>query len=244
MVRRKITTRTTAVIVVTCVAFLFGIAALASVHRRPRETFVEDEDTSMSEMSTLATAAFAGLNGFGSGDGNYAGHSIGYGEVLPEGVRRIRDLAKARGIDTFVDMGCGIGKGVVMARLLGFSRSVGVDVVSHRIDGARTAVSRLPPEFRAQIEVHVMDMFDYDLGAFGKPVCVFASNLLWSTDTNQRFFRKIVESCEVGTTIVSSKREVRPEDEAFLREDPSVTVPMSWMESSNCFVTTLVKKTS
>ncbi len=183
---------------------------------------------------------FDDINGYTLSPVKYLKHSTTYGEVSATGIKTMYEFVKDMGIDTFIDMGSGVGKSVLCAKLIGFNKAIGIEIVSSRHKQALYILSKLPKRLdhiKRNIEFYELNMFDYDFSEYkDKPVLVFASNLMWSEKTNKDFFKHISDNCAPGTIIISSMYNLYPEEKRKLQKVTTLHVPMSWDWQSNCFV--------
>lgn len=167
--------------------------------------------------------------------GNY---NIIYGEITCEGMQAIVTLAKKHDIRTFFDFGCGVGKSLVMASLMHFDKAIGVEIVESRYNQAVDVYKRLPKTLQKKIEIHHMDMFNYKVKET-RPVIVFASNLLWTTETNTAFFNKFLRELPSQSIIISSRVSDSEENNKYIYSTEMILVPMSWESRTECYVTTV-----
>lgn len=183
---------------------------------------------------------FDDVNGYTVSSTRYLQHSTTYGEVSASGVKAMYEFVKDMGIDTFIDMGSGVGKSVICAKLIGFDKAIGIEIVKSRHKQALHILSKLPKRLehiKQGIEFYEMNMFDYDFSRHRyEPVLVFASNLMWSEKTNKDFFRHVADNCAPGTVIISSRYDLYPEEKRKLQKVTTINIPMSWDWQSYCFV--------
>lgn len=62
---------------------------------------------------------------------------------------------------TFIDLGCGKGRALLLARSFGFRRFAGVELLPELLAAARRNVDRLPPQERSRFELFASDARDY-----------------------------------------------------------------------------------
>lgn len=161
-----------------------------------------------------------------------------YGEIQYTAIEEIYKLAVQHGADNaFIDFGCGIGKGIIMALLVGFKKTYGVELVKERYDDAIVAVSRLPNKYKKNIFVFNGDMFDFDFKVTeGKPVCIFMSNLLFTVDVNKKIFHKIGTEAPKGTLVVCSGYNIQGDDLFRFKKLKTLSTPMSWNTDAFSYV--------
>ena len=164
-----------------------------------------------------------------------------YGEVLCRGMKTLKAIADSYNITTFVDMGSGVGKGVFLAKILGFDKCIGIEYIDVRHKQAVEFWEKLPKEMSRDIELIHGDMYtDIDFKEIAdrdKPMMIYASNLVWSNDMNTRFFKKLGRECSPGTIIVTSKDSPdssdSPHNIEMIRES---TIAMSWDGRSKIYI--------
>lgn len=159
-----------------------------------------------------------------------------YGEVRCKGVENMYKLARAHDITTFVDIGSGVGKALVLAKLMGFDKCVGVENNENRYRQAVLVKSRLPDRVSQDIELHFLDAMKFDLTSYTTPVLIFISNLLWPNDLCVEFTKKIIEEAPPGSLVVSSKCSYYLKDKERLRNVRMLETPMSWDWQALCYV--------
>jgi hypothetical protein len=164
------------------------------------------------------------------------GYSFTYGEIFTAGVRNIYDLGFEMGMtDVFIDMGSGVGKAIICAKLMGFKHCIGVELIEERCQATKAVIEKLPYEQRKYIDIHCADMFDFDLTQFDIPIVIFASNLVWSDETTIKFFQHIASNCVTGTIVIASLLPSVNINNTW-RLVKKIKTPMSWDWSSSSFV--------
>lgn len=180
--------------------------------------------------------------------GRYSGYtfralfktSTGYGEVTAKGMHAIYDMARRYNIRTFYDIGCGVGKSLLVALLLGFERAVGVEIVKERVDIARQMQAKLPPSLKTAMTISQGDWAtELKIPPESTPIMIFVSNLLWSEEESKRLFQYLTKTAPPGSIIISS---------AFyatdgLKKIDTLLVPMSWCYYSYCETVQVFKAT-
>ena len=193
---------------------------------------------------------FANKSGYFLLERKIGKYDTGYGEITCVGMESICDVLKYNKIDIaetiFFDFGCGVGKAIVMAKLLGFKKAIGVEIVKERYDCAMGVLDRLPSDIQQDIEVYNADMLKFALQPIldknnnnNKPVAIFASNLLWSPKVTKDFLAKYMRETPEGSMIVSSLFFIHPGDEKFILSKNEYNVPMSWSKHDMCTFTLL-----
>lgn len=183
---------------------------------------------------------FDDISGYGydSFSYKYGRYNTGYGELTQAGMDGILGVALDNNLNimdtVYMDIGCGVGKSLVMAKLMGFKKAIGVELVKERCVMARSVVRLLPESVKGNIEILNMDMLKWKVPRFEKPVVIFASNLLWPVGVSKDFFAKYMRAVPPGSIIVSSRVYFHKGDE---RTSYETSVPMSWNKHDKCFVT-------
>lgn len=167
---------------------------------------------------------------------NYFGHSTTYGEIISTGVGTIADISRTEGIKVFMDMGSGIGKSVVIARLYGFERCIGIEIVEKRHYQALRVLRQLPARISNDIELYNQDIFDFDFSSIKEPISIFASNILWSKETTKDMFAMIAKRCKPRTLVFVSSFDFHDGDLDRFYKYTVVSIPMSWDWQSICYV--------
>jgi len=161
-------------------------------------------------------------------------YNLTYGEITPKAIDNIKTYLENNKIkpDIFIDLGCGAGKSLVMAKYKGFKECYGIEIVKERYDEAMKLHSKLDPEDKKSIHI-----FNDDLFNFNKLIkiddkrhyTVFISNLLFSKDLNDKIWKYLNEILPKNSIIVVSQKFV---------SDPIdyIDTPMSWSEASKCHI--------
>lgn len=153
-----------------------------------------------------------------------------YGEILCDGMKAIWKLAKEHNISTFYDMGCGVGKALLMGKLLGFNTCIGIEDVSHRVKQAKLLKSKLPGDISSHMHIIHGNMLTYDYTQWQEPYLIFASNVMWDNTTNTAFFKMVARQFPPGTLLVVSK--VYANDDTIISTKyehmDTLIIPMSW----------------
>ena len=188
-------------------------------------------------------------------DTKYEGHLKGegdhtiYGEITLMGMRKIVREAKRVGVTgVFIDLGCGVGKSLVLAKGLGMKTVVGVEIVEGRYKKAMAMREKLPVGMKEDMHVVCGDAFSGEteipfIGS-GERVIIFASNLLWSDEMNERLYELFLSKCYKGSLMVCSSyyKKEKGAGDWVLRDIPGIRmvkkilVPMSWELMSECYL--------
>ena len=183
---------------------------------------------------------FENTNKFHDPGSSYFGYSTTYGEIMSSGMSKIADIANTEDITIFMDMGSGIGKAVIMAKLYGFERSIGIEVVTIRHNQALSLTEKLPDRLQHGIELYNLDIFNFDFSGINKPMAIFASNILWSKVTTKDMFTMIAKRCKIGTLVFVSQFDFHEDDKAVFEKYAIVSLPMSWDWQSVVYVYQLI----
>lgn len=183
---------------------------------------------------------FLDINGFGKVKDIYPkNYKYTYGEIQIEAMQNIFKEAQDNNISIFIDLGCGVGKGLVLAKFVGFKKVYGVEIVQERYEKAIRAISKLPKIDKNDIFIYNKDLFNFDLSQFRTPVAIFISNLVFPDDVNTRLFDYIINNSQKGTMIFCSKFHINEYDKP-LRYEKLLNTPMSWAKNGKCFVLKII----
>lgn len=167
---------------------------------------------------------------------NVKTRTLTYGEIRGRGMEAIRKVAIKNNINTFVDMGSGAGKAVFLARVIGFDKCIGVEIVKSRFDMSMDFYRKLPKGLKQGVELYNGDMYKLiDFRRFNEPIIVYASNLLWSLDMTLRLFEKFARESSVGSLIFASKNHDinMPAGLEFVTR---INITMSWDSNSMMYI--------
>lgn len=164
-------------------------------------------------------------------------YNLTYGEITLDGMNNIVKYLDDNNIrkDIFIDLGCGIGKSLMMARMKGFNKCIGIELVKERFDNAIIAYNRLDKKDQEGIEIYNNDLFEESrIKELDKniSVVVFVSNLLFNNDINNKMFTYLSEILPKNSLIIVSKKPMN-ENIKYITE---LQVPMSWMSKSICYI--------
>lgn len=159
-----------------------------------------------------------------------------YGEIRSNGMGNIYKFARDNNITTIIDVGSGVGKSLVLAKLWGFSTCIGVEKNSFRHMQATMVHKRLPEYLNKSITYQELDGFEYDFTQHKKPFIIYISNLMWPNDLCAKFMQKLVKEVVPGSYIVCSKYAYYETDKPRIRHDKILQTPMSWDRQSQCYV--------
>lgn len=189
------------------------------------------------EKHGVKKGVYDGISGYTFYFRKYGRYDTGYGEVTQVGMENIRGAVLDNNLNimetVFLDIGCGVGKSLVMAKLMGFKGAIGVELVQERCVMAKGVVKLLPESLRKDIDIVNTDMLKWKVPRFEKPVVIFASNLLWPVPVSKDFFEKYMRAVPPGSLIIAS-RVYFHEGDARVTYD--INVPMSWSKYDTCTV--------
>ena len=162
-------------------------------------------------------------------------YNLTYGELTQEGMNNIIDKLKSINIkiSTFIDLGSGNGKTLVLAIMNGFEYAKGVEIVEERHDFAVSVKMRLPDYYRKRIELISNDLFALDSNFFPNNTVIFISNLLFPEKTQENIFKFLSKITNKGTILITSKK---PDNIYNFKLIDKLKVPMSWDSDSECFI--------
>jgi SAM-dependent methyltransferase len=200
------------------------------------------------DLGQLATL-FEGLNGFQADTQKVAvpgKYVTTYGEVTPEGIQALSGLFSRHGSHpssypatqrTFYDLGCGNGKVVIgMAMLHPELQGRGYEIVTDRIDQARTAVGRLrQARLAARLRFESTSFLEPAVN-LGDACWIYMSNLCFDPDTQKALTEKLEAETRAGCVVICSKELPLAGGSPFQRVATGEVVPMSWSASSSVHV--------
>jgi SAM-dependent methyltransferase len=200
------------------------------------------------DLGQLATL-YEGLSGFNADTkklgvpGNYV---TTYGEVTPEGIQALSALFLRHGgapgnypasQRTFYDLGCGNGKVVIgMAMLHPELQGRGYEIVTDRIDQARTAVGRLKQaRLAGRLRFESTSFLEPSVGL--QDACwIYMSNLCFDPDTQKALAEKLEAETRPDCVVICSKELPLAAGSLWQRVATGEIVPMSWSAASAVYV--------
>jgi hypothetical protein len=132
-----------------------------------------------------------------------------YGETTPNGVRTLSKHLKLTPHDLFADLGSGLGLAVLQAAREFGVTSYGVERAEGRHRVAERALSRQAEDVASRVRLFCADCADPQLWReelTGRVTVVYASNLLFSAELNQR----LSEALEAGGAPLRAVAALRP----------------------------------
>ncbi len=164
--------------------------------------------------------------------------SFVYGEVLPDSFEALMQHAAPQPGERFVDLGCGVGKAVLLAALqFPFGHLTGVELLPSLARASRSAVTRfnkvlrptLPAERRkAKIEILQRDLREYDLAKLGTGVA-FVHASCFERPLMDALSKKVVEELQPGARVVMVGRYLVTPALALLKAS---SCEMDWGEAT------------
>lgn len=174
-------------------------------------------------------------------------YSHTYGEIKYDGMLNIYKLAKEYHLThTFIDLGCGVGKSLLMARLVGFKDVVGVEIVKGRYDIAIDLMKKMPATLSSRIYIYEGDSSTFiPQIPLIKPYFVFISNIMYEDEENINIFEHLVSNYPLGSIIISSAipdKPIKVKSKRYLvTKKVKLNVPMSWYHKSMCYVSIIAQ---
>lgn len=202
----------------------YHVAQVIAKYHLPKDIFGEESGYSIQELET-----------------EYKNFQITYGEILPPGIANMHALAQKHKISRFIDLGSGTGKTVLVARMMGFERAEGIEIVRSRHYIAMNSLQKLPSAYKTGITFIHGDAFQYTFER-DVPLMIFMSNLVWDQQSIRNLFHHIALSCAPGTLVISSYCYMHPDDEKNYTYLGTVNTPMTWNYFSYCYIHMLGKK--
>lgn len=162
-------------------------------------------------------------------------YNLTYGEITPNAIQNMKKYLETQNIkpDIFIDLGCGAGKSLVMAKYKGFKECYGIELVRERYNEAIKLYNRLDDNYKKSIYIYNDDLFNIkDIIQIDKNrhYTIFISNLLFSTELNNKIWKYLNDIMPNGTIVIVSK--------FFTGIDSSdnINTPMSWSDKSKCYI--------
>jgi hypothetical protein len=157
-----------------------------------------------------------------------------YGEITLESIMNMSKYLDKQNIekDIFIDLGCGIGKSLIMARIAGFKESYGIELIKERFDQGMMMYNRLDKNEKNNVKIYNGDLFDMEkIRPIDKKrkYVIFVSNLLFSANLNERLWKKLNEILPNNSIVFVSKQLT---DEYL----DILETPMSWSNMSKCYI--------
>lgn len=150
----------------------------------------------------------------------------------------------------FIDLGCGNGRSLALARLNGFTYALGVEIVDTRYDFALNAIEKLSSKIKENIVIEKEDLFNLDSSFF-----LENSNLCFPEETNRKLFTYLSKHVRVkelssfsprletqsvsnvpASSIIIVSKIPNVEDLHTFKIHKKINIPMSWAQSSECFI--------
>ncbi|MGQ0506725.1 MAG: hypothetical protein ACT4TC_15540 [Myxococcaceae bacterium] len=132
--------------------------------------------------------------------------SFVYGEVVPDSFEALVALATPTAEDRFVDLGCGIGKAVLLAALsFPFKECAGVELLPSLLGAARGAHGKLSPRLRSSVSVKLVegDLLDWNLR---ENDVVFIHSSCFERALMERLTAKLTTELHTGARLVTVGR--------------------------------------
>ena len=205
----------------------------------------------LEDLEALLEAAHAGVDGKEVHNEGRAAMprrwrvSLTYGEVHPASFLRAlagivdRWLAGGAAGRRFLDVGCGLGRAVSAARLLGFRESLGVEIIPRVAAEAAALQRRLTAEAReagagavGEGAVHCADFSAWDFD-WGSLAVVFCANLLFDPPLNAAL-ASAARAMEAGSLlIVLRESSAIDADGLHWRCVEALPIATTWAEDSS-----------
>jgi len=126
-----------------------------------------------------------------------------YGELSPFSLVAMLNCMSAEAGQRFYDLGCGTGKAVLLAGLLGLS-ATGIEIIKERYDTACAALENLKAQVKhgcEEIRLLHADVLEVD---FCDADIVYSHNLTWPPDVLQKV-AQMAAGLRKGSLVASSK---------------------------------------
>jgi hypothetical protein len=226
------------IVIVVLILLLVVGSIIFFYNRRKKELF--DDHNIKNQKNTIneekIKKIYEGLSGFTKSESDK--YNTTYGEITFAGIDSISKFLDENKIkkDIFIDLGCGIGKSLLMAIMNGFEKAYGTELVKERYDIAMKAYEKMDESDKKNIEIYNQDLFNFNkLSELdrSKNVVVFISNLLYDNNMNIKLFNHL-RVLPIGSIIIVSKKPSKNIDNIIFEK--LIRVPMSWNDLSECYV--------
>ena len=160
-------------------------------------------------------------------------YNIGYGEITNTAIKNIISFVKKHNKKkpkTFIDLGCGSGRGLSYALYNGIKNIKGVELVKERYNFAKKSLKKLS---KNDVVVLNYDLFDLPKTFFPDNSLIFISNLLFPVETNQKMIEFLNNNVKPDTFIALTKI---PEKLYDFKLIDHIETPMSWCSESKCYI--------
>ena len=193
----------------------------------------------------ILNTLYDGLSGFQVNTQKVAipgSYTTTYGEVTPEGIQALAGLfakysplqTMPTGQRTFYDLGCGNGKVVIgMVLLQAGLQGRGYEIVTDRIEQAKTAVGRLKQRWTASRCHFESTSFLEPAVNLGDACWIYISNLCFDLETQKALAEKLEKQASRGCVVICSKEMPFSSDGPFVRVASGEVIPMSWSTASS-----------
>ena len=187
---------------------------------------------------------YEGINGFNTYKIGVESDKNIYGEVSIQGIRNLYDkfmqyapLQKAPSVrPKFYDLGSGVGKVVVgMAALNSDIECYGIENVSDRARLASLAHSKIKSSSLQKRVTFIHDSFLNTNIILKNVNWIFISNTCFDSETQDSLVEKIQREVDSGTVIICS-RPLAIDSSKFAVLEKNCTIPMSWSNTSSCYI--------
>uniref|UniRef100_A0A6C0K562 DOT1 domain-containing protein n=1 Tax=viral metagenome TaxID=1070528 RepID=A0A6C0K562_9ZZZZ len=184
---------------------------------------------------------YQSINGFSAN--TVGSKNTTYGELSVPGIQALTDIFKRfaplssfdKTRRNFIDLGSGIGKGVIgVAMLVPEIQSNGIEIVSERHEMALSARKRIPTNTLAN-RIHFRNGNFLEPPHVFKNACwIFISNLSFSDELQSSLSSLLGSDC-MNKTVIICCREL-PLGQNFECIERGLIIPMSWSSMSTCYV--------
>ncbi|MBI2635978.1 SAM-dependent methyltransferase [Candidatus Peregrinibacteria bacterium] len=169
--------------------------------------------------------------------GREADPILTYGEITPESVQYMMEIANPQTGEIFYDLGSGTGKAVILAAFVApFRRATGVELIEDLFQSASESAARyhsevkpLHPEKMEQ-EVNFVhgSMFDHDTSDGD----VFFTHCTCFDDPMMDQISKKLEACKPGTRVITVTKGLTSPEFDLVHSAP---YRLGWGEATLCF---------
>ena len=195
-------------------------------------------------LNDTLSEVYTGISGFNTYAIGLTQDKSTYGEVAPQGIKilyeKFKQYAPLQKVSPtrrrFYDLGSGVGKVVVgMATLNSEIEAYGIENMPERARLASMAFSKIKsPQIQKRVHF-VTDTFLNPTVSFRDAAWIFISNLCFDADTQAALAERLQTEVELGSIIICS-RQLLIAPTKFETIENACVVPMSWSNSSSCWI--------
>jgi hypothetical protein len=187
---------------------------------------------------------YTGINGFNTYTIGATQDKSTYGEVTPQGIKilydKFKQFAPLQKVSAtrrrFYDLGSGVGKVIVgMAVLNSEVECYGIENMPERARLASMAYSKIKsPQIQRRVHFSTDSILNPAV-PIRDATWIFISNLCFDADTQDALANRLQAEVQPGSIVICS-RQLSFASTVFETLDKSCTIPMSWSNTSSCWI--------